>query len=608
MRKVVYGDFEDTQDFNGIPGLHGMQKTPYQEGQTLELYIAAITEDAFLSEADFVEDELTVQRPENTSALINLLEQNITSYTYLDMAAIEEYRFEFITIENKDISLEKVFLYKYNIEDPSQGEYLKNDSDEYLNIVDDLKIEDLDSGKYEVVIPIYWQRMIPDSLSSPDVFSRNRYKFDDSIHFTLIVESPLEMEISAEGYTGVYDGEEHGITVTVPDGATVVYDVENSRTDVGSTTVTYTVTQPGYETVTGSAVIMITKRPITITAASDSKIYDGTPLIKDAYTYTPQGIDEGLLESLGHEIQNVTVTGSQTGVGSSLNVAIGGSIFAPIAYPELRMFVDETEMMEVTDNYEITYVDGLLTVSGIPGGGDGGGGEYGDDGTITIPDEEVPLGLITDHIAYIQGYPDNLVRPEDNVTREEVAAVFFRLLTPEYRESIRTATSDFVDVEATRWSAKHIGTLAAGNIIEGYPDGSFQPGALITRAELAAIASRFDALEPATADLFTDITGHWAEEYINSAQSKGWVNGYPDGTFKPDQYITRAEFVTLVNNVLQRRVHTEDILPEARQFSDLVVGAWYYEAMQEAINSHLFERMEDNYEKWTEIYTPDIEM
>ena len=234
--------------------------------------------------------------------------------------------------------------------------------------------------------------------------------------------------------------------------------------------------------------------------------------------------------------------------------------------------------------------------------------ERGGGGPIVDPEGEVPEDLNPDHIAYIQGYPGNVVRPEANVTREEVAAIFFRLLKPNYRDSIRSTASVFTDVVAGRWSAKHVGTLTNGDILEGYPDGSFRPETPITRAELATIASRFDDLEPAIGELFTDTSGHWAEKYINSAQAKGWIEGYPDGSFKPDQYITRAELVTLVNNVLQRRVHKADILPDVKQFSDLDEDKWYYEALQEAINSHLYTRMSDGYEKWTEIHFPTIEM
>ena len=129
-----------------------------------------------------------------------------------------------------------------------------------------------------------------------------------------------------------------------------------------------------------------------------------------------------------------------------------------------------------------------------------------------------------------------------------------------------------------------------------------------TRAELATIASRFDNLSPFESNSFSDVDGHWANKYINSSAKKGWVNGYPDGSFKPDQYITRAEFVTLVNNVLERRVHKENILENARAFPDLLESKWYYEAMQEAINSHLYIRLEDTVEQWEEIVYPQVDM
>src|SRR5690606_9395583 len=148
-----------------------------------------------------------------------------------------------------------------------------------------------------------------------------------------------------------------------------------------------------------------------------------------------------------------------------------------------------------------------------------------------------------DHFQYIQGYPDNTVRPEGLITREEVAAVFYRLLDPVYRSSILTENESFNDVNSGRWSIKHIATLSNGKIIEGYPDGGFKPGNPITRAELAAIASKFDKLSTLQGNSFSDIENHWAIDYINSAAVKGWVNGYPSGTFMPDQYITRAEFV-----------------------------------------------------------------
>ncbi len=231
---------------------------------------------------------------------------------------------------------------------------------------------------------------------------------------------------------------------------------------------------------------------------------------------------------------------------------------------------------------------------------------------VVIIDEPIPTGLPElnkkDHFQYIQGYPDGTVKPEGNITRDEVAAVFYRLLTDEYRNSIKTDTHKFSDVAASRWSNVHIATLAKVGIVTGYTDGTFRPGNYITRAELATIASRFDKLSPFESDKFSDIKGHWANKYINSAAQKGWVNGYSDGTFKPDQYITRAEFVTLVNNVLERRVSIGEILPESKQFPDLPKNKWYYEAMQEAINSHYYYRLDNSYEDWVEIYYPKLEM
>ena len=163
-------------------------------------------------------------------------------------------------------------------------------------------------------------------------------------------------------------------------------------------------------------------------------------------------------------------------------------------------------------------------------------------------------------------------------------------------------------MEQGRWSSKYIGTLSTGSIVYGYPDGTFKPSAFITRAELAVIASRFDTLTLSEEDQFTDISGHWASKYINSAAKKGWVKGYSDGTFKPDQPITRAEFVTLVNNVLGRKVKTDDILAQAKQFPDLAKDAWYYTAMQEAINSHTYTRNTGgDYEFWVDIYYPSLD-
>ncbi len=393
-------------------------------------------------------------------------------------------------------------------------------------------------------------------------------------------------DLNITGYTGEYDAQSHSIVVVnVIDGDTVYYSTDGEDwleynpeyVYVGEYLVYVKVTNSNYNDRTGSGTVEITARPIEITAASDTKTYDGTALANSNWSLTGGILPEG------DEIVSIIVTGSQTAVGSSANVA------------SLALIMQGGEI-DVTGNYAITYIDGTLTVTREP--------------YEPIDDPEIPLTPVLnkeDHFAYIHGYPDNTVRPEGNITREEVAAVFFRLLEANYRDSIRATVSRFPDVHVDRWSSKHIATLAVGAILEGYPDGTFRPGNYITRAELATIAARFDELSFLETNVFPDVEGHWAEKYINSAAKKGWVEGYPDGTFKPDQYITRAEFVTLVNRVLERRVRAENILPKAREFPDLKSSKWYYEAMQEAINSHLFEREPDGYETWLEITDPGLE-
>lgn len=245
----------------------------------------------------------------------------------------------------------------------------------------------------------------------------------------------------------------------------------------------------------------------------------------------------------------------------------------------------------------------------IPGGGDGTGPKGSGGGTVIIPDYDVPIGLNSeDHFAYIQGYPDNTVRPLGLITREEAAAVFFRILDPKYREQISNTGKGFSDITKDNWSHTYITTLANDGIISGYPDGSFRPKAFVSRAELAVIVTKFAGVERTGEKRFNDVQGHWAEKHILNAANIGWVQGYGDGTFKPNSYITRAEFVTVMNSVLGRKVSKGNILPDAKQFTDLDEGKWYYEAMQEAINSHEYERIENNLERWIKITDSEAEI
>ena len=235
----------------------------------------------------------------------------------------------------------------------------------------------------------------------------------------------------------------------------------------------------------------------------------------------------------------------------------------------------------------------------------GGGGGGGHKPTVTIPDD-VPTGLNgDDHYAYIVGYPNGNVEPNGNITRAEVATIFFRLLTEEVRTANSTQSNSLSDVTRGQWFNHAVSTLSSMGIVKGHNDGTFAPNAPITRAEFAAIAARFDDKNTDTSSKFTDIASHWAKNEIGIAANKGWINGYPDDTFRPNQYITRAEAMTLVNRVLNRLPeNSSDLLDSMIKWPDNSdASAWYYLAVQEATNSHAYsdKSKDDKYEKWTTI-------
>lgn len=238
-------------------------------------------------------------------------------------------------------------------------------------------------------------------------------------------------------------------------------------------------------------------------------------------------------------------------------------------------------------------------------GDDGnGGGKKEEKPTVEIKDDDA-LGLNnTDHFAYIVGYGNGEVRPQNSITRAEVAAIFFRLLEDDVRDANYTRQNKFTDVSNDAWYCSAVSTLSAMGIISGYPDATFRPNASITRAEFAAIATRFDVNGDKTPASFNDIAGHWAKDEIAVAANNGWVNGYEDGSFRPQNKITRAETMSLVNRVLNRKPETaEDLLENMAKWTDNAdTNAWYYLAVQEATNSHYYEYKENSqYEKWTEL-------
>ena len=237
-------------------------------------------------------------------------------------------------------------------------------------------------------------------------------------------------------------------------------------------------------------------------------------------------------------------------------------------------------------------------------GGGGGGSHDKDDDKDKTPAKTPDALNGEDHFDYIVGDADGRVHPERNITRAEVASIFFRLLKDDVRSKNLTDQNTFTDISADAWYNVAVSTMSDMDIVFGRTDYQFDPDAYITRAEFAAIAARFDSGSYSGDDLFTDIEGHWAADQINRTAEKGWITGYPDGTFCPNRYITRAEAVTMINRVLNRMPKDKDALHEdMKVFVDNAdTNAWYYLAIQEATNSHEYKKDKDGvYETWTDV-------
>ena len=316
------------------------------------------------------------------------------------------------------------------------------------------------------------------------------------------------------------------------------------------------------------------------------------------------------LKAAHEQLYKVTVhyvysDGATAKADAVINVKAGTdySIDSPAieGYKADKATVSGTIPADTPADTEITVT---YTKESSGGGGGGGGHRPKPKPTVEIPDDDA-LGLNnTDHFAYIVGYGNGEVQPQNSITRAEVAAIFFRLLEDGIRSENFTHQNDFSDVAADAWYCSSVSTLSRMGIIAGYPDGTFRPNAPITRAEFAAIATRFDNNGDKTPVSFTDIIGHWAEGEITVAANHGWVSGYGDNTFRPQNQITRAETMSLVNRVLKRLPETSaDLLPDMITWTDNAdTSSWYYLPVQEATNSHYYEFKENSkYEKWTEL-------
>ena len=213
-------------------------------------------------------------------------------------------------------------------------------------------------------------------------------------------------------------------------------------------------------------------------------------------------------------------------------------------------------------------------------------------------------GILTDeHYAYIVGREGGMIAPESDITRAEVATIIYRLLDEDERNKAKTKENVFTDVNEDDWFNTAVSTLASLELVKGRTTDTFAPNAFITRAELATIFARMVEVEYDGKVLFSDVSGHWAESYINEAATAEWIVGY-NGLFRPDDNITRAEVMTLVNRVLNREPESKaDLLDGMTTWKDNAdENAWYYLAVQEATNSHTCEMKADGkHEKWTSL-------
>ena len=392
------------------------------------------------------------------------------------------------------------------------------------------------------------------------------------------IRDKITVEITGNSDSVVYDGTEHSVkdyTVKISDsrytekdftfsGKALASGINAGAYEMGLKADQFKNTNARFKNVEfiikADGVLTITQRPLTITAGSAEGI---APVTCDKYTV------EGL--ATGDKVDSVKLTGIQSEPGESPNVASDAVI-------------KNAKGEDVTANYKITYVNGVLKA-------------------IEVLNKEI-------HFNYVIGYTDGTIRPNNDISRAEVATIFFRLLTDEARTQYDKTTSSFSDIKDGAWCCRAVSTLTNMGIIKGYTDGTFRPNADITRAELATIIARFAKLDVNT-KTFSDITGHWAQKSIELAAGNGWINGYTDGTFRPNKSIIRAETFAMINRVLDRQTeNVSDLLPtsDMNMWSDnLNENAWYYKDVQEATNYHKCDRVGDSvYEKWTE-KVPDID-
>ena len=533
------------------------------------------------------------------------------------------------TISGLDVGESKSITYTYTVtaEDVTNGT-IDNAA------TADINEDGTPDAKHEITTPTGEPSLIVDKTASeetvqvgaPITYTIEVKNDGYSVINNVVVRDTLwteDTELTATGdVTGTYqvdeDGGKYYISEMKP-GETLTITYTYTPTEAGTLTNKVEVTAdnlPDGEKPSDEVTVEVTPEPVSsltvnksLAQVNGSDYTGGKVSVGDKLTYTIQVTNTG-----NTTLSRVTVEDSLWNDGDSIQVDGQLAYVADGGTYTIKHEIAPDDMVTITYTYIVLRSDAGDTLTNTATVTTDGG-TTGEDTTETpvkpVPpirppvDPDKPELNTEDHYAYIVGYPDGNVKPEGNITRAEVATIFFRLLTDESRNEFWSQTNNYSDVSEDAWYNNAVSTLSNAGIIDGYEDGTFKPDGNITRAEFATIAVRFFEATYDGGDLFSDIAGHWAQDYINEAANAGIVDGYPDGTFQPQQLITRAEAMTMVNRTIDRHPDADHLLDDMIVWPDNPETAWYYEQVQEATNSHAYTMNTDDeqnpYEIWTEL-------
>ena len=415
---------------------------------------------------------------------------------------------------------------------------------------------------------------------------------------------------NAGSITVTYDGkvlaigQDYTLTISKDGGTAVEYTSEDAAIQAMVDPGTYRVTATGAGSISSDltdteTVTIYQKKPtVTVTVSPDTLSGGGT--VKLRVEVSPDGID-----LVGGQL---TVTRGGSAYGTVTLADEGGGVYTgTFSAPNASATYRFTATTQATGEYQSVTASDTLTVSRTGGGGGntgGGGSDPDEPDEPEEPDKGDPADTgvsgwlnTKDHTAFLSGYSDGSFRPDANMTRAEVAQMFYGLLL----DQDVTITVRFADVSDDAWYARAVNTLASLGLVSGYSDGTFQPNRTITRAEFTAIAMGFAEPVDGEARAFRDVRpGAWYYDAVTGAAGYGWISGYSDGTFRPEKTITRAEVTAITNQMLGRAADQSYVnghLLEIRQFRDLGIPHWAFYSIMEATNDHDY-RVSGGEERW----------